>query len=85
MQARLATEERQVKIVVAVLNLARDIGPVSITTGNIATAIRVIGAVQISTHTADPILNWPGQVIGSGQVSALISGSTVGTCCQTWP
>ena len=57
MQARLATEERQAKIFAVVLNLARDISPVSFTTGNIATAICVIGAVQISTHTADPILN----------------------------
>ena len=57
MQARLATEDRQVKIVAAVLNLARDISPVSINTGNIATAICVIGAAQISTHTADPNLD----------------------------
>ena len=52
MQARLATEKRQAKIVAAVLNLARNISPVSITSGNIAMAICVIGAVQISTHTA---------------------------------
>lgn len=41
MQTRLPTEERQAEIVAAALNLARDISPVSITTGDIATAVGV--------------------------------------------
>lgn len=41
MQTRLPTEERQAEIVVAALNLARDLSPASITTGDIATAIGV--------------------------------------------
>lgn len=41
MQIRLPTEERQAEIVAAALNLARDISPVSITTGDIATEVGV--------------------------------------------
>lgn len=41
MQTRLPTEERQAEIVAAALNLAREISPVSITTGDIATAVGV--------------------------------------------
>lgn len=41
MQSRLPTEERQAGIVAAALNLAREISPVSITTGDIATAVGV--------------------------------------------
>lgn len=41
MQTRLPTEERQAEIVAAALNLARDISPVSITTGDIAAAVGV--------------------------------------------
>jgi TetR/AcrR family transcriptional regulator len=40
-QTRLPTEERQAEIVAAALNLAREISPVSITTGDIATAVGV--------------------------------------------
>ncbi|CAD5366757.1 TetR family transcriptional regulator [Rubrivivax sp. A210] len=46
MRTRLPTEERQAEIVAAALNLARDISPVSITTGDIAAAIGITqGAV----------------------------------------
>ena len=41
MQTRLPTEERQAEIVAAALNLAREISPVSITTGDIAAAVGV--------------------------------------------
>ncbi len=41
MQNRLPTEERQAEIVMAALSLARDISPVSITTGDIANAVGV--------------------------------------------
>lgn len=46
MQTRLPTEERQAEIVAAALQLAQDISPASITTGEIAAAIGVTqGAV----------------------------------------
>lgn len=46
MQTRLPTEERQAEIVAAALNLARDVSPGSITTGDIAQAIGITqGAV----------------------------------------
>ena len=41
MQTRLTTEERQAEIVAAALNLAREISPVSITTGDIAAVVGV--------------------------------------------
>lgn len=41
MQTRLPTEERQAEIVAAALSLARGVSPVSITTGDIATAVGV--------------------------------------------
>lgn len=56
MQTRLPTEERQAEIVAAALNLARDISPVSITTGDIANAIGVTqGAVFKHFPTKDDI------------------------------
>ncbi len=56
MQTRMPTEERQAEIVAAALNLARDISPVSITTGDIAAAIGVTqGAVFKHFSTKDAI------------------------------
>jgi AcrR family transcriptional regulator len=56
MQTRLPTEERQAEIVAAALNLARDISPGSITTGDIAHAIGVTqGAVFKHFPTKDAI------------------------------
>jgi AcrR family transcriptional regulator len=56
MQTRLPTEERQAEIVAVALNLARDISPVLITTGDIATAIGVSqGAVFKHFPTKDAI------------------------------
>jgi TetR/AcrR family transcriptional regulator len=56
MPSRLPTEERQAEIVAAALNLARDISPVSITTGDIANAIGVTqGAVFKHFPTKDAI------------------------------
>lgn len=56
MQIRLPTEERQAEIVAAALKLARDESPVTITTGDIATAIGVSqGAVFKHFPTKDAI------------------------------
>jgi AcrR family transcriptional regulator len=56
MQSRLTTEERQAEIVQAALLLARDLGPASITTSDIAAAIGVTqGAVFKHFATKDAI------------------------------
>lgn len=56
MQNRLPTEERQAEIVMAALSLARDISPVSITTGDIANAVGVTqGALFKHFSTKDAI------------------------------
>lgn len=56
MQTRLPTEQRQAEIVMAALNLARDISPAAITTGDIASAVGVTqGALFKHFPTKDAI------------------------------